>query len=143
MAKYKRLRSVAHNLGHSFLSDSNALGDPYTYVPRVLYSRARELRVPRLKVDFFAASMEPPELLTPLIQRSLEWYQAQLPRLIESQGVSITSVESAVLDLTLDVDSPPIKGKFDFEEPPFFECVVTIIDDQGRRWIGEPVQWMA
>ena len=143
MAKYKRLKSVAHNLGHSFLSDSNGLGNPYEFVPPHLYQRARELGAASVVVDFLHERIDPEELKTPMLQTSIAWYRKQLPGLVESQGVPLSAITSAVLYLWFDLQEQPRTGKFDLLEPPDFRCRVEIVDDRGNTHVGEPKEWMS
>jgi hypothetical protein len=59
MAKYKNIKSVAHNIGHSFLSDMNMLGSGkgYVMVPDEIYRVAKEAKEPRLRVDLMTGEV--------------------------------------------------------------------------------------
>ena len=59
--KYKNIKSVAHNLGHSFLSDMNLAGTwpDIVMVPDVIYQAARASGEPVVRIDFFQGTVEP------------------------------------------------------------------------------------
>ncbi len=143
MAKYKNIKSVAHNIGHSFLSDMNMLGSGkgYVMVPDEIYRVAKEAKEPRLRVDLMTGEVEPPTLATKLIRESAELYARKLPALLESQSVEPQMVRSAFLDLTFDLANPRAARYHPHEELPTFECTVTLDDDRGISHSAHPTNW--
>lgn len=106
MSKYKVLKSVAHNLGHSFLSDMNAAEPRYTIVPELLYQSAKKLGLAHVRIDFKAGTIEPEDLRSRQIDRAIDNYRRALPDLIASQGVDPESVREAQMEIWFDFSQP-------------------------------------
>lgn len=141
MRKYKVLKSVAHNLGHSFLSDMNAVSPGWTIVPEILYQVAKAQGEQHIAVDFLSGEIDPPSLRTPEVAESIANYQRQLPSLVESQGAAMEMVHGVTLNIEFRFDEPR-HSRYDPEvELPSFECEVVIVDDRGSRHIGRPKKW--
>jgi len=69
MAKYKVLKSVAHNLGHSYLSLMNYVdGD---YIVEHLFRQARETGETRVEIDVLAGTIAPAVFQTPVLAESV------------------------------------------------------------------------
>ena len=142
--KYKNIKSVAHNLGHSFLSDMNAVSErhnEYRIVPAELFALAARASVPRVVVDFLARTVEPGELATPVVQQSVVNYARELFRLCETQNVDAASVRSARLVLDFDYGRRRTQLHHPYESVQEFTCRVEIVDDRGVEHLGEPTNW--
>jgi hypothetical protein len=61
MSRYKVLKSVAHNIGHSFTSLMNYSGDDYVMGHVLRF--ARKTGCDTLRIDFVNGKASPPELL--------------------------------------------------------------------------------
>jgi hypothetical protein len=143
MAKYKVLKSVAHNLGHSFLSDSNAAGDPWTYVAPQLYQNMKRQGLPKVTIDFLAQTVTPAAAATPLVIQSVGWYQTMLERMLKAERLDLASLTSATLELAFDLENPLTPpGPRQADEIPSFECDVRLVDDRGKVHLGRPVEWL-
>ncbi len=138
MRKNKVLKSVAHDLGHSFLSDKNSVDSFKSYVPETLFSLARTHALPRVLIDFFNGTVTPTTFAVQDVLKSVSLYKKALPRLVESQGASWDTVRGAGLELVFDlhedsravVDGTPVT--------PSFKCRVHILDDRGTNHVGQP-----
>jgi len=142
--KYKNIKSVAHNLGHSFLSDMNAVmarGSGYHIVPAELFARAAQSSVPNVVVDFLARTVDPPELATPTVHESVVNYARELFRLCEAQNIEADSVRSARLFLDFDYGRRRTQLHHPHESVQEFTCRVEIVDDRGVVHRGEPSNW--
>lgn len=139
--KYRLLKGVAHNFGHSFVSRENhdrAGGD---YVIGQLARAAVSSGEPELFMDVLARQAGPPPLLTPAVRRSLTRYAGWFPELLRSHGIAAEAVTSATLRVRFDlsrVDAPGRTGPFMLA----YRCVVQITDDRGRVHTGTvPGAW--
>jgi hypothetical protein len=141
--KYKHLKSVAHNLGHSFLSDMNAvsLDGRYTVVPELLFQAARAAQEPRVTVDFLRQIVEPEALRFPALLKAVQGYGSALPRLLQSQNVDPTAVREARLALEFDFAGTHPSKYHPHEDVPTFACVVELTDDRGVVHRGTPTNW--
>jgi hypothetical protein len=141
--KYKNIKSVAHNLGHSFLSDTNARGEGsrYVIVPEELFRAAARERVPQVRIDFIARTLEPAHLADSELQRAVEHYADWLPELLASQNISPEAVRGARLTLTFDYSrqrSTPYHPERSTQE---FVCEVELADDRGIVHRANPDHW--
>ena len=141
--KYKNIKSVAHNLGHSFLSDMNAVSDRgrYHIVPAEIFALAEQRAQPRVVVDFLERSVEPQAFATPTVHQAVVNYARDLFRLCEAQNVSAESITSAKLISEFDYLRRRTQRHHPHEEVPEFKCYVDIVDDRGVVHRGEPSNW--
>ncbi|MBB4843721.1 hypothetical protein HNP55_002244 [Paucibacter oligotrophus] len=113
--KYKHIDSALHNFGHSFVSLMNYVDD--VYVCDLISSMALGRPQNEVKIDFSAGvSSLPHGSPAPLI-KSVEYWQAWLPKLLESQNVNPGSLGPIVLRYRLTRLGP--------------EVVVESTDDRG------------
>jgi hypothetical protein len=141
MTNYKVLKSVAHDLGQSFLSDKNSVDSFKSYVPERLFTLARDHALPRIQIDFFNGTITPTAFAVGDVLKSISLYKRALPRLVESQGASWDTVRGAGLELVFELptDSPAAtNGK---SVTPSFRCSVHILDDRGVSHVGRPTNW--
>ena len=139
MARYKVLRSVAHNLGHSYLSLVNwAEGD---YVVEHLYQRAREAGEPVVRVDVLRGTIAPDAFATPVLLASAERLRAWFGPLVQSQGAALDMVSAARLEVTFDLARPGYSRHVPGLELAVYACVVEILDDRGRRHVATVPEW--
>ena len=143
MPKYKNIKSVAHNLGYSFLSDLNYVGtgSQFCYVPELLYETAKSTRSPLIRIDFMARTVEPRSVAIPQVLKAVEHYANWLPKLLESQSVVPAMVRAARMTLTFDF-AHPRPSKYDVDkELPNLTCVVSMEDDRGVIHEASPNKW--
>ena len=135
MTNYKVLKSVAHDLGHSFLSDKNTVDSFKSYVPETLFALACDHALPRIQIDFFKGTITPTAFAVGDVLKSISLHKRVLPRLVESQGASWDTVRGAGLELVFDLPEDPRAVT------PSFKCSVHILDDRGVHHIGRPTNW--
>jgi hypothetical protein len=140
MTNYKVLKSVAHDLGESFLSDKNSVDSFKSYVPERLFVLACDHALSRIQIDFFKGTITPTVFAVGDVLKSISLYKRALPRLVESQGASWDTVRGAGLELVFDL---PSARAVDGGEPvtPSFKCSVHILDDRGVSHVGRPTNW--
>src|SRR5258708_18185872 len=101
MPKYKVLKGVAHNFGHSFISLMNyEEGD---YVMGHLLKAARHSGKSELRVDVLEKNWQPPELAVPPVHASLGRYCVQFPRLVSSSGSSMELIVNTLMTIRFDL----------------------------------------
>ena len=139
MPSRKVLKSVAHNLGHSFLSLMNyGLDD---YVVEHLFKAARAADKPHVRIDMLNGIIEPPELRKPVIQEAVARYHAWLPRLVLSQGSSPDFLRSVQVDIRFDFSKAHSYGFIPHLTAPVYEAVVCIVDDRGKEHEAKVPEW--
>lgn len=137
MPRYKVLKSVAHNVGHSFLSDMNTMDGFTSFVPQQLFDVARKTDEDTVTIDFLKESIEPKVFEAPHIVQSLQQYRAMLEDLVVAQGAEWSMVRGACLTLRFH---PPGSDRTVGRRPKF-ECIVEIVDDRGIAHRGTPRNW--
>src|SRR5256885_1127227 len=134
MARYKVLKGVAHNTGHSFTSLMNYAGDDY--VMGHILRFARSTRRDTLTIDFVKREAGPQELLAPPISevpaRYIEWFWD----LVQRHGSDRSLVQSATLTLRYDIaTNRPLPSAPQFIESPF-TCDVRITDIRAKQYVA-------
>jgi len=139
MARYKVLKGVAHNIGHSFTSLMNYSGDDYVmgHILRFARSTGRDT----LTIDFVNRESGPEELLAPPISevpaRYIEWFWD----LVQRHGSDRSLVQSATLTLRYDIaTNRPLLSAPQFIESPF-TCDVRITDVRGKNYLAHFDGW--
>ena len=118
MARYKVLRSVAHNVGHSFTSTLNYCDDDY--VMGHLLRRARAVGESRLEIDLLSGKGEPGSLCEGPVSRAAIAYAAGFPQILEAQGSSKELVAAARMSIEFDLRRSRSAELFpQFQENPY------------------------
>ena len=135
MPRYKVLKGVAHNVGHSFTSLMNYADDDYTMGHILRF--ARDTGLDQLTIDFVSGVGQPAALLRGPISGVPQWYTKMFWGLVASSGSGRALVQAATLtlryDLTKSRSGPPV-------ENPYF-CDVSILDDQGKEYRAHFEGW--
>ena len=102
--KYKHVKGVAHNIGHSFLSDANAVmrDGVYTIVPAMLFKAAQAMSAPRVTIDLLQETVEPAALALPELSQALAFYRGWLPKLLSSHGLDPSIIQTATILISFD-----------------------------------------
>lgn len=138
MARYKVLRSVAHGLGHSFVSTLNWGDDDY--VMGNLLRCARQTGADTFWVDLSTGVCGPESLTIPPVKRAAVRYAAWFPKLVERHLSDMRWVSAARLEVRFDLSvERPSKWSPEAESP--FVCRVEIVDDRGKVWSAEQRDW--
>ena len=139
MPRYKVLKSVAHNIAHSFTSTLNYReGD---YVMGHLLRRARKIGVGSLDVDLLTGSAHPDELCVRPVRDALNTYVEHFADKLSWEGSDIALVRSArfLISFDLSVVRPNAFSPSLRESP--YRCRVEIADDRGKTWEAELAGW--
>lgn len=139
MAKYKVLKSIAHNPGHSYLSLMNYVdGD---YIVEHLFRRARETGETRVESDVLMGTIEPAAFQIPVLTESVYREREWLGRLVQTGGAALDMVSQARMEIAFDLKatrpSPNVPGL----ALAAYRCTVESVDDRGRRYKADVPEW--
>jgi hypothetical protein len=139
VARYKVLQSVAHSVGHSFVSLTNWGDDDY--VMGNLLRRARATGVNTFWVDLLAGTLGPEDLAVPAVRAAATRYVEWFPELVEQHLTEMRWIRSARLEVRFDLARrrPARWAPGQLESP--FVCRVAIEDDRGKVWAAEQSDW--
>jgi hypothetical protein len=131
MARFKVLKSVAHNIGHSFTSLANYSGDDY--VMGHILRFARRTGRDTLTIDFVRGDAGPPELLEEPISQITAWFTHKFWDLVKQHGSDRSLVRNATLMLRYDIGTyhPLLPAPLVTQSP--FTCDVQITDIRGKN----------
>jgi hypothetical protein len=139
MSRYKVLKSVAHNIGHSFTSLMNYSGDDY--VMGHILRLARKTGCDTFKIDFVSGEGGPPALLVDPISEIPERYTRFFWDLVSRQGSDRSLVKSATLTLHYDLTlQRPLFRDPDVIESPYV-CEVLVTDCRGKDYVAQFKAW--
>lgn len=93
MPRLKMLKSIAHNVAHSYLSLMNYIDGEYT-VER-LFQIAKKSKQTYIVIDILHQSIEPPIYSTPEIEISLVYLKKSFQNLLGSESIPENSIQSA------------------------------------------------
>jgi len=130
MARYKVLKSVAHNVGHSFTSLMNYWHDDYVMGHILRFSR--ESRLDSVTIDLVSGEGSPEALLREPIAQIPEYYSSRFHTMVVNSGSSISLIQNASLTVSYDLTKTfTILGSP--QQNPY-TCDVLIVDDRGREY---------
>jgi hypothetical protein len=101
MPRYKVLKGVAHNIGHSFTSLMNYAKDDYSMGHILRF--AREAGLSELTIDFVSGKGQPSALLREPISELPTWYTKMFWNMVERSGSDRSLVKTATLKLRYDL----------------------------------------
>jgi hypothetical protein len=134
MPRYKVLKGVAHNIGHSFTSLMNYTEDDYTMGHILRF--ARETGLNELTIDLVAGKAQPPALFRDPISKLPEWYTRMFWNMVERSGSDRSLVQTAMLTLRYDLTK---SRSFPVQNP--YVCDVSILDDRGKNYCSHFEGW--
>ncbi|TSJ47996.1 hypothetical protein [Fluviicola chungangensis] len=139
MARYKTLKSVAHNIGSSFISTMNYYkGD---YVLGHIQKQMQSSGLSKLEIDLLNNYSQPTTLITEPIQSSIQGYVSWFPKLVNDSGSDISLVTQAKLIIEFDFTKSRIcPFAQEYTENPYI-CHSTITDDRGKEYSYEFKDW--
>jgi hypothetical protein len=139
MPRMKMLKSIAHNVAHSYLSLMNYIDGEYT-VER-LFQIAKESMQTNIIIDILQQSIEPSVYATPQIKISLTYLKDAFERLLDSEKISFDSIQSAKIRVGFDLKGTKISSNVPDLELPKYKCESEIIDLNGKVYKKEVVEW--
>jgi hypothetical protein len=132
MARFKVLKGVAHNVGHSFISPTNYSGNDYvmSHLLRLAKTTVRDT----LTIDFVGRRADPPELLPEQVAGPVKWYTEMFWRLVQSSGSDESCVRSAKLTLRFGVNPASPVRLFESTSVGRYHCDVRIVDVKNKAY---------
>ena len=125
MPKYKVLKSIAHNTGHTFVSAMNWSDGGFPIYH--LRAAANTAGVTAVTIDLLRGELRPPGLLNRAVKTAVETAATMFEYQLRVHGWAPEQFTEAELRLAL----------------PDRSCVVDLVDDRGMHHIGNVVQWGA
>jgi len=123
MAKYKVLKSIAHNTGHSLLGATNWYADafPFHHISRAMQASG----VTQVRVDLLSGAVSPATIENAEVVQFGELGQIVLQNLLAAEGWAPEQMKRAEFSLDLEAHT----------------CRVEIEDDRGKLHVGNVVDW--
>ena len=137
MPRFKVLKGVAHNIGHSFTSSMNYAIDDHT-IGHVL-RLARESGKNTLEIDFMTGTGVPRELLQEPIAEVPLNYTNRFWQLVQSSGSDRSLVKSAKLRLKYDLEKT-LTGS-NGKALSQYDCEVSIVDIRDKNYSAHFHDW--
>jgi hypothetical protein len=140
MARYKVLKSVAHNFAHSFASDTSWVDGDYALGH--LLRHAAATHQPEVGVDLLSGDIRPPDFGdTPgdsYLRQAATWFRDSF---VPANHTSMDYIAAAKMDVRFDLASiAPARDSWLRQSPEALEpgcayrITVAITDDRGREW---------
>ena len=139
MPRMKILKSIAHNVAHSYLSLMNYIDGEYT-VER-LFQLAKESKQTNIVIDILMRTIEPQIYVIPEIEKSLIYLEKTFDSLIKAEKITREHILSAVITIEFDLEKTQISKAVPELELPQYECMSEIIDSTGKIYRKEVVEW--
>jgi len=134
MARYKVLKSVAHNFAHSFVSLMNYNGGDY--VNSHLTRAVQGIESGEIRSDLLRRTVEPSPLLIEPVAGAIDSYVADFGRFVTQGGAALDTLNQA--HFRVRVERRPVIGKGAGEiVAALITAEVTLRDDRGRSHVGE------
>lgn len=137
MPRYKVLKGVAHDIGHSFISSMNYATDDYTMGHILRF--ARKSGMDTLTIDFTTGAAGPVELLREPIAEVPRRYTDRFWKLVETSGSDASLVRSARLTLKYDLNRNKSAPNGILLSP--YVCEVSIEDTRGKNYSAYFQDW--
>jgi hypothetical protein len=139
MPRFRVLKGVAHNFGHSFTSLMNYVGDDYVmgHILRLARLSGKET----LTIDLLTGQAGPPELLAKPVSEIPSRYVPFFWDLVQRHGSDRAYVQSAMLSLRYDLAVQRVtkRGSAFIESP--YTCEVRITDTRGKHYLAHFEGW--
>ena len=138
MPRFKVLKGVAHNIGHSFTSLMNYSDDDYSMGHILRF--ARETGNNTLTIDLLTGQGNPASLFREPISRLPGRYSTMFSNMVRGSGSDRELLRSAKLTLiyNLEQNRPSPTGKS--SQSPY-TCEVSIIDVRGKEYAAWFAGW--
>ena len=138
MPRYKVLKSVAHNLGHAYLSLMNYRAGEH--VVTRLYHTARQCGEPRIEIDVRRGTIEPACFQTPVLCASVADLSGWFGHAVHSQGSALEMVDSVCMTIEFDL-ARTHRHPVTRHAVEVYWCEVEIVDVRGKRHTATVREW--
>ena len=138
MPRFKVLKGVTHNVGHSFTSLMNYSVDDYSMGHILRF--ARETGLDTLTIDFMTGQGHPASLLSDPISDLPRWYTKMFWDLVKSSGSDRELVQSAILTLNYDLQRTRPSPIAQVLQSPY-NCDISVLDIRGKNYCAHFEGW--
>jgi hypothetical protein len=139
MPRFKVLKGVTHNIGHSFTSLMNYSVDDYSMGHILRF--ARETGLNTLTIDFVTGQGQPASLLRDPISQLPHWYTKMFWDMVQNSGSDRSLVQSATLTLKYDLQrTRPSPAAANGLQSPYI-CDVSVLDVRGKSYCAHFEGW--
>lgn len=135
----KSLKSVGHNLAHSYLSMVNY--DEGNYIVDHIFKLAKETKRTNIKIDVKNMIIEPEEYNIPVLRRSLVYLKEKFVGLLASEKLSIDEISKAYIYIGFDLGNTKLSKTVPNLELPSYNCNVEIVDINDKSHSASVVEW--
>ncbi len=139
MPKLKVLKSVAHNLAHSYLSLMNYIDGEYT--AERLFQIAKDSGENQIHIDVLNKIIRPEIYNTPEIQKSLIYMEKSFDSLINPEKITRDYIKSVEIRIAFHLDQTRPSKTVEGLELPSYDCVSEITDINGKVHSKSVVEW--
>ena len=139
MAGYKRLKSVAHNVAHSFLSLMNYVDDDH--IVEDIFQTARSAGADHVVIDLMSGAVEPISVATPRVRKSIQRTRKWLPRQAAAEGCDPEAIRSFTLEIDFRFDQTRESEYLPGLQLPSYQARGVIIENRGVRHVGVVPEW--
>lgn len=139
MPRMKMLKSIAHNVAHSYLSLMDYINGDYT-VER-LFQIAKDTKQTNIVINIIQKLIEPSVYSTPEINISLDYLYNTFDRLLSSENIPLSSIKSAEIRINFDLEGTKMSLNVPELELLKYKCVSEIVDISGKIYSKEVVEW--
>lgn len=135
----KSLKSIGHNLAHSYLSLMNY--DESNYIVEHIFTVAKETKKTNVKIDVKNMIIEPNEYNIPVLRRSLVYLKEKFAKLLASEKLSINEITKAFIYIDFDLSQTKLSKTASNLELPSYKCTVEIVDMSNNTYTASVVEW--
>jgi len=139
MPSSKKLKSIAHNTAHSYLSLMNY--DGKEYIVERLFQIAKQSKQTNILINILKPSIEPAVYATVEIIDSLIYLKRDFERLLSAEMFSIDDIKSASIRVDFDLEGTKQSDNVPGLELPRYKCTSEIVDLNGKSHLKEVVEW--
>lgn len=126
MRKYKVLKSIAHNLAHSYFSLMNYIDDDY--VLEHLFKVCKETGVYKFTIDVINMEIEPGFFMTETINKTLPGLKDRAEKLLQPEQFTLNEMTSFKLHIK-------------YYNNRVYDLMSVIVDDMGKEHSATVVEW--
>lgn len=135
----KSLKSVGHNLAHSYLSMMTYLEG--NFVVEHIFIIAKDSQEPNIKIDVKNMRIEPGVYNVPVLLLSLVYLKENFIRLLSSEKLTINHVIDAYIYIDFDLNKTKLSKTVPNLELPSYNCTVEITDLNNKHHRANVVEW--
>ncbi len=135
----KSLKSVGHNLAHSYLSMMNYLDG--NFVVEHIFNIAKDTNKTNITIDVINMKIEPEAYNIPVLRLSLNYLRKQFVQLLESEKLTLEHINSIYIFIDFDLSKTSVSKTAPNLELPSYNCNVEITDFNYKNYKASVVEW--